>query len=522
MIKGLTIYLQMMLTDLVPRYLPVFANQNAWVRWRCSLQYNSQSRDKGLLLVTETNSNRNARALVQKIGPSSAICVSASLTLQQTADSDEAVKPTCETEEELGTAVKIAVVAPVSNFVESLTVGHLSAGKINEDYQILINRVAESMPPVEPGSTMTIVENLTVSEQATIDTLVVENLITSSSAQQTLGGSSKRFKDNIQLLDTEFDHILTLQPVSFVYKPFQTYAKPTGGNRQIGLIAEDVQKVFPELVIYQEDQPVNVDYEKLSVVVLKLVQELQQDVKIFQAENQQLQEQLKDTRGKTLVITSDYFYWLSTLLAPNNTIANLMNLISVIITLCIALTSGLYYLKHNQDEPRAVQYRAVMASEQVATKLGGDLRFLSMDSIANGSLRITQQCQKHPLYPQNLYIPANIKWRIEVLGLDCDIAKLSLSVESDEFSLLARAAVESGATLGEIDSTMGKIHWVHRLHKRHAASDTGLKSALQTNSSDLCLRCISESSAIKIQQGDGQTAIVGHTLAQNYYGKSIC
>ena len=192
-----------------------------------------------------------------------------------------------------------------------------------------------------------------------------------------------------------------------------------------------------------------------------------------------------------------------------------MNLISVIITLCIALTSGLYYLKHNQDEPRAVQYRAVMASvEQVATKLGGDLRFSSMDSIANGSLGITQQCQKHPLYPQNLYIPANIKWRIEVLGLDCDIAKLSISVESDEFSLLARAAVESGVTLGEIDSTMGKIHWVHRLHKRRA-SDTGLKSALQTNYSDLCLRCISESSTIKIQQGDGQTAIVGHTLAQN-------
>lgn len=286
--------------DLVPRYLPVFANQNAWGGdWQLisSTIDNSSTtvnQGTGLLLVTETNSNRNARALVQKIGPSSAICVLKYFDPSTDSGSDEAVKPTCETEEELGTAVKIAVVAPVSNYVESLTVGHLSAGKINEDDHILINRVAESMPPVEPGSTMTIVENLTVSEQATIDTLVVENLITSSSAQQTLGGSSKRFKDNIQLLDTEFDHILTLQPVSFVYKPaFQSYAKPTGGNRQIGLIAEDVQKVFPELVIYQEDQPVNVDYEKLSVVVLKLVQELQQDVKNLQAENQQLQEQLK-------------------------------------------------------------------------------------------------------------------------------------------------------------------------------------------------------------------------------------
>lgn len=286
--------------DLVPRYLPVFANQNAWggdwqlISAAIDPSSTTVNQGTGLLLVTETNSNRNARALLQKIGPSAAICVLNYPDTQTDSESSLVVEPTCEIDKELGTAVKIAIVAPVSNYVESLTVGHLSAGKIEENSQILINRVVESIPPVQLDTTMTTFKNLTVSGQATINTLVVDNLITSSSYQHNLRGSSLRYKDNIQLLDTDFEHIFALQPVSFVYKPsFQSYAKPTGGNRQIGLIAEDVQKVIPELVIYQEGQPVNVDYEKLSVMVLKAVQGLQQDIDNLQTENRQLQEQLR-------------------------------------------------------------------------------------------------------------------------------------------------------------------------------------------------------------------------------------
>lgn len=286
--------------DLVPRYLPVFANQNAWggdwqlISAAIDPSSTTVNQGTGLLLVTETNSNRNARALLQKIGPSAAICVLNYPDAPTDGDSSLVVEPTCEIDKELGTAVKIAIVAPVSNYVESLTVGHLSAGKIEENSQILINRVVESIPPVQVDTTMTTFKNLTVSGQATINTLVVDNLITSSSYQHNLRGSSLRYKDNIQLLDTDFEHIFALQPVSFVYKPaFQSYSKPTGGNRQIGLIAEDVQKVIPELVIYQEGQPVNVDYEKLSVMVLKAVQGLQQDIDNLQTENRQLQEQLR-------------------------------------------------------------------------------------------------------------------------------------------------------------------------------------------------------------------------------------
>ena len=246
--------------DLVPKYLPVFTNRNPWGGdWQLiSGTSGGNLSSTGLMLVTETNSHRNATALVQKIGPSSAICDF--IYNNPDPNSNTSFYPSCDESPSAGTAVKIAVVAPTPSFVESLTVGHLVAGTISEDSQIL-----------QYSS--------------------VQNI---SSNSQNLGGSSEQFKENIQALDIDLRQILGLKPVSYNYKPaFHSFAKPTGGSRQVGLIAEDVQVVIPELVIYQNDQPVNVDYEKLSVLVLKLAQQLKEDLDRLQADNHQLQKQLE-------------------------------------------------------------------------------------------------------------------------------------------------------------------------------------------------------------------------------------
>ena len=240
-------------SDIVPKYLPIFTNRNPWGGdW----QFIMDPQGEGMLLVTETHSHTNATALVQKMGPSAAIC---SFTYSHP-DPDSSSQPACIDNNETGTAVKIALVAPAPSFVESLTVGRLYAGSIKEDSQILNYSSVQSAP------TMT----------------------------QNLGGSSERFKDNIQILDTDLKHILALQPVSYIYKSaYQSLSKPIGGKSQVGLIAEDVETVIPELVIYEDGQPVNVDYEKLSVMVLKLAQGLKQDIEHLQAENSQLQKRLK-------------------------------------------------------------------------------------------------------------------------------------------------------------------------------------------------------------------------------------
>jgi len=59
--------------------------------------------------------------------------------------------------------------------------------------------------------------------------------------------SSARFKRDIQDMGTRSDGLLRLRPVTFRYKN-----DPTGAL-QYGLVAEEVAKVYPELVSYGPD-----------------------------------------------------------------------------------------------------------------------------------------------------------------------------------------------------------------------------------------------------------------------------
>ena len=77
--------------------------------------------------------------------------------------------------------------------------------------------------------------------------------------------SSARFKDKIQPMDKASESILSLQPVTFRYK-HQFDAK---GIRQFGLVAEEVEKVNPDLVARDEQgKPNSVRYEAVNAMLL--------------------------------------------------------------------------------------------------------------------------------------------------------------------------------------------------------------------------------------------------------------
>jgi|688.fasta_scaffold13157_18 hypothetical protein len=83
--------------------------------------------------------------------------------------------------------------------------------------------------------------------------------------------SSIRFKENITPLDPALDKVNQLEAVS--YNKIGVY------DREIGLIAEDVAELFPEVVTYNEEgQPQGIQYQRLSVILLKAVQELTERV----------------------------------------------------------------------------------------------------------------------------------------------------------------------------------------------------------------------------------------------------
>ncbi len=82
--------------------------------------------------------------------------------------------------------------------------------------------------------------------------------------------SSQRFKEQIRDMGDSTSALMKLRPVTFVYKP--EYAKDEQTLRY-GLIAEEVAKVYPELVAYDQDaQPYSVRYQYLSTMLLNEMQ----------------------------------------------------------------------------------------------------------------------------------------------------------------------------------------------------------------------------------------------------------
>jgi hypothetical protein len=77
--------------------------------------------------------------------------------------------------------------------------------------------------------------------------------------------SSKRFKQDIKPMDNVSEALYSLKPVSFRYKK---EFDPAGAS-QLGLVAEDVEKVNPDLIIRDKDgKPYTVRYEQINTMLL--------------------------------------------------------------------------------------------------------------------------------------------------------------------------------------------------------------------------------------------------------------
>jgi hypothetical protein len=75
--------------------------------------------------------------------------------------------------------------------------------------------------------------------------------------------SSRRFKKDIEPMDKASERILALRPVTFHYK------SDAKGIAQFGLVAEEVEKVNPDLVVRdKEGKPYSVRYEQVNAMLL--------------------------------------------------------------------------------------------------------------------------------------------------------------------------------------------------------------------------------------------------------------
>jgi len=83
-----------------------------------------------------------------------------------------------------------------------------------------------------------------------------------SAGQLGTVSSSERFKKDVKPMDKASEAILALKPVTFHYK------KDNTNRPEFGLIAEEVAKVNPNLVVHQDGQIFTVRYEAVNAMLL--------------------------------------------------------------------------------------------------------------------------------------------------------------------------------------------------------------------------------------------------------------
>jgi hypothetical protein len=108
-------------------------------------------------------------------------------------------------------------------------------------------------------------------------------VVVDANGQLGTATSSARFKKDIKPMDKASEAILKLKPVSFQYK------SDPAGTRQFGLIAEEVAKVNPDLVVRDRNGKIySVRYESVNAMLLN---EFLKQHKAFLEEQRNVQEQ---------------------------------------------------------------------------------------------------------------------------------------------------------------------------------------------------------------------------------------
>jgi hypothetical protein len=121
--------------------------------------------------------------------------------------------------------------------------------------------------------------------------------------------SSKRFKQEIKPMDKASETLFSLKPVTFRYKK---EFDPTGTS-QFGLVAEEVEKVNPDLVVRDEEgKPYSVRYEQVNAMLLneflkehQKVQELEKQVEKLIAGLQKVSAQLEVSRLAPQIVVNN-------------------------------------------------------------------------------------------------------------------------------------------------------------------------------------------------------------------------
>jgi hypothetical protein len=107
----------------------------------------------------------------------------------------------------------------------------------------------------------------------------------SLSGKYVYESSDLSLKKDVAPLNNSLENIMKLQGSSFAWK--------SDGKRSIGLIAQDVQKVYPEIVTkHKDDGTLAIDYGKLAAPIIEAIKELKKENDALRADLEKLKAEV--------------------------------------------------------------------------------------------------------------------------------------------------------------------------------------------------------------------------------------
>jgi hypothetical protein len=103
--------------------------------------------------------------------------------------------------------------------------------------------------------------------------------------------SDQIWKTNIKPIQNALDNVLKMRGVTYYWKVDEYPDKHFPEGEQIGFIAQEVEKVYPQVVLTDKEGYKSVDYSKLTPVLVEAIKEQQKIIEELQKVIQQLQEE---------------------------------------------------------------------------------------------------------------------------------------------------------------------------------------------------------------------------------------
>jgi hypothetical protein len=173
-----------------------------------------------------------------------------------------------------------------------------------------------------------------------------------------------------------------------------------------------------------------------------------------------------------------------------------MNLIPTLISLGLAASVSVFYLQNQSDEPNKINYRAALSDFEQSV-----LEFAAHTPLQDISAAMPPSHCANLSYDFEGRLPAGSESAINISGLNCDMATLSITTANEKkFQELLSAASASGRNYAtetdtSVTPTTKTLKWTQRLYSRNT-SDLGIKAKLKNNYTGNCISCTSSTKAV--------------------------